>query len=128
MRRSNIGKVALILLVLCLMTACSSKTGKDGGNTPQGASQGDIVAVSQGYETSAVSVTLSKSEGSVDVEDKSGNALERISPMMNPRIALQMKYTAKKIRQPPKQPTLRRGRSSSAFLREIQIIIILILN
>ena len=77
MRRSNIGKVALILLVLCLMTACSSKTGKDGGNTPQGASQGDIVAVSQGYETSAVSVTLSKSEGSVDVEDKSGNALER---------------------------------------------------
>ena len=77
MRRSNVGKVTLILLVLCLMTACSSKTGKDGGNTPQGASQGDIVAVSQGYETSAVSVTLSKSEGSVDVEDKSGNALER---------------------------------------------------
>ena len=80
MRRSKRSLIALMLCALCLLAACSSKSGKNG--TAEGEQgNGDIVAVSQGYETTAVSITLSKTEGNVDVADKSGNAVEKIDGM-----------------------------------------------
>lgn len=80
MRRSKRSLIALMLCALCLVAACSSKSGKNGTAEGEQAS-GDIVAVSQGYETTAVSITLSKTEGNVDVADKSGNAVEKIDGM-----------------------------------------------
>ena len=80
MRRSKRSLIALMLCALCLVAACSSKSGKNG--TAEGEqANGDIVAVSQGYETTAISITLSKTEGNVDVADKSGNAVEKIDGM-----------------------------------------------
>ncbi|MBO4749696.1 MAG: FecR domain-containing protein [Lachnospiraceae bacterium] len=79
MRRSKVGLITLLLFALCLVAACSSKSGKAG---KEGASQnGDVIAVSQGYETTAINVKLSKTEGEVDVEDKSGNSVEKFEGM-----------------------------------------------
>lgn len=80
MRRAKRSLIALMLCALCLVAACSSKSGKNGTAEGEQAS-GDIIAVSQGYETTAVSITLSKTEGNVDVADKSGNAVEKIDGM-----------------------------------------------
>ncbi|MBO4515000.1 MAG: FecR domain-containing protein, partial [Lachnospiraceae bacterium] len=78
----RVGKILLATMALCLMTACSSgKEGQTEASGDAGASQEGIVTVQKGYETTAISVELSKTEGDVGVANKSGNAVKTVAGM-----------------------------------------------
>ncbi|MCR5459118.1 MAG: FecR family protein [Acetatifactor sp.] len=78
----NWGKILLASMVLCVLTACSS--GKGGKTEPTGdetQAQEGVVSAQKGYETTAISVELSKTEGDVGVSNKSGNAVKTVAGM-----------------------------------------------
>ncbi len=78
----RLGKILLATMALCLMTACSSgKEGQTEASGDAGASQEGIVSAQKGYETTAISVELSKTEGDVGVANKSGNAVKTVAGM-----------------------------------------------
>ena len=67
------------------MTACSSGKGKTNtqttGNAGQESNNTEITQVQQGYETVAKSVELAKIEGSIGVQNKSGNDVKPMEGM-----------------------------------------------
>lgn len=78
----RLGKILLATLALCMMTACSSGKGKETETSGDGgAAQESVVSAQKGYETTAISVELSKTEGEVGVSNKSGNAVKTVAGM-----------------------------------------------
>ena len=85
MSRRNKGLFWIATIALCLMTACSSGKGKTNtqttGNAGQESNNTEITQVQQGYETVAKSVELAKIEGSIGVQNKSGNDVKPMEGM-----------------------------------------------